>query len=408
MALLRGGVRYVTLAVYVVSAALIHQLFKALQCNNSGSLLTTIADLADNPITVYSQSIESTGTSVTNSVSNATTTGLWLEPFDPDTSLPRSTDLLRELVHTDVKISCPRNLVLVPDTIILPEHGTESPSFDNQIPRVIHITSKSRCMTKSFAANVETWRFANHSLLIHNDVAMERLLHREWPEFPHLSQALECTVSGAARADLWRALILWEYGGIYTDMDNAPGPYFNASTIRPNLDKAMFVVESGGFLSQYFAAAAPRHPLVYLWIQSCLHRLLDLHDVTNQYVPFVTGPGALQAAMQHFMGTQGPKLPSRPSNDAHQASTTTTAQDRYDSFRWVRAGTYQGVIGTNATVRIEGSRQTSDVWWIRRNVIPRKKRVYQQMNMTHFGSIPRWVSNESCWQRIYRNRAKAW
>jgi len=118
----------------------------------------------------------------------------------------------------------------------------------------------------------------------------------------------------AAKADLWRYLALWEYGGIYTgkwsilfrrseakrnqdilmakpkqvvttnmlsisffsqptpsisieytdenkhdhtqsiDMDNAPGELFNASTLTPDID-AFFLPEQGGFPSQYFFGA---------------------------------------------------------------------------------------------------------------------------------------------------------
>ena len=43
----------------------------------------------------------------------------------------------------------------------------------------------------------------------------------EWPEFPGLHTVLQCIFSkGAMLIDVWRILILWEYGSIYTDIDN--------------------------------------------------------------------------------------------------------------------------------------------------------------------------------------------
>ncbi len=73
---------------------------------------------------------------------------------------------------------------------------------------------------------------------------------------------MHCHVSEAVKADLWRALVLWEYGGIYTDIDNAPTDEFKARNYIGDEDQAFFVIE-GAFLSQYFYAAKPRHPMMY-------------------------------------------------------------------------------------------------------------------------------------------------
>ena len=48
---------------------------------------------------------------------------------------------------------------------------------------------------------------------------------------------------GAAWIDVWRLLVLWEYGGIYADMDTSPVPeLFNGDTITAD-DDAFFVQE---------------------------------------------------------------------------------------------------------------------------------------------------------------------
>ena len=75
----------------------------------------------------------------------------------------------------------------------------------------------------------------------------------------------------AAIADLWRYVAMWEYGGIYTDMDNLPGPLFNATTITPDID-AFFLQEQGGYVSQFFFAVAPRHPLMFLAVHDVMER----------------------------------------------------------------------------------------------------------------------------------------
>jgi hypothetical protein len=200
---------------------------------------------------------------------------------------------LRDLVETDSETECVSDqMVLVRDRLLFqPELLSWSTRL---IPKVIHVTSRSRCLPTVFADNLQLWKDAlpDHSFLFHNDAAMERLLYEKSTDlFPHLESVLRyCSVSVAARADLWRALVLYEYGGVYTDIDNAPGLLFNATSIAKD-DQAWFVVEEGGFLSQYFMAATRHHPLLHLVIQTSLLRLLELNDVDHQYVPYVTGPG---------------------------------------------------------------------------------------------------------------------
>ena len=278
---------------------------------------------------------------------------------------------LSDLVHTQIERSCPDPLVLVHDTIHQVSSATE-----NLIPRTVHLTARSRCLTPDFATLLDSWRFPNHSLYLHNDAAMHRLLE-PYPEI------LACAESGAAQADLWRAVVLYEYGGIYTDLDNRPA-LFSGETIQPD-DQALFVVERQGLLSQYFMAAAPKHPLFYLLIQSTLHQLLSVDDLAHLYEPVVTGPGALKKALREFMGH-------------HRSSVN---DDPYATFQRIRAGVYTGL--GNWTIRVIGQAGKASDDWVARNVIYKKSRIYPQMNMTHFGKMKREAGvNESCLQRMWK------
>ena len=208
-------------------------------------------------------------------------------------------------------------------------------------------------------------------------------------QFPHLQMVMRCLVSGAAKADLWRALVLWEYGGIYTDIDNAPTDEFKARNYIGEEDQAFFVIESGGFLSQYFFAAEPRHPMMYMIVHHTLLRLLGLNNVFNQYVPFVTGPGAVKSAFIGFMSD-------------------------WDTVRFGKVsqpGVYTGM--GNTTVTVLGTVSKSGQY-VARDVVPNKKRLNNKMNMTHFsvsGQKPMNKKNvgdndpktDSCLQHIYFN-----
>ncbi|GAX26110.1 hypothetical protein FisN_24Hu017 [Fistulifera solaris] len=305
---------------------------------------------------------------------------------------------LYHLLDTEVEGTCPQKLVLMEDKRIGSSISSLSDWGDhNSIPKIIHVTTKSRCLPPSFHDNLELWKkaFPDYSFVLHNDAAMYRLLELHHVDFPHLQQSLKCSVSVAAIADLWRALILYEYGGIYTDIDNAPRK-LNAFLIKET-DQAFFVVEEAGYLSQYFMASAPKHPLLFLLIQSTLHRLYDLNDVDHQYVPFVTGPGALKQAFLHFLHEQGPNA----------AAVKNTTSPKNAAF--VQEGVYTGI--GNATVTVVGRRGKASDEYVARNVIYKKRRIYAElMNMTHFSrvhadpSVKSKLTTDSCMERLWHSR----
>ena len=175
-----------------------------------------------------------------------------------------SVDLLNDSYRVDVKsllnitgkygdedtgVSCPDGQVYVSNTF-----RPESIVPGRKIPKIIHMTSKTKCFTKAFADNIHRWRFEGYSLLIHDDPAVERLLNKHWPEFPLLKNVRSCIFYGAALADIWRYLVIWEYGGVYTDVDDAPGQLDVNGTMIKDEDDAYFEVERSGLPSQYYFA----------------------------------------------------------------------------------------------------------------------------------------------------------
>jgi mannosyltransferase OCH1-like enzyme len=121
---------------------------------------------------------------------------------------------LTELASSDQQVTCPEGHQAVYDTVLDSSRAYEG---GRKIPKVVHVTSKSRCMHPAFAQNIDKWRFEGYSLFMHDDEAMEKLLYREWPEFPHLHKLMQCLeFGGAVKADIWRLLVLYEYGGVFT------------------------------------------------------------------------------------------------------------------------------------------------------------------------------------------------
>jgi len=211
-----------------------------------------------------------------------------------DTTYAYNITSLQEIAGSTQQYQCPSRLKLVEDKFY-PQNG-------RKIPKLVHMTSKTRCLTSNFTENAQSWFFENHTMVFHDDDAVARLLETRFPEFPHLQYASKCITSGAGMADLWRYLVLWEYGGIYTDIDNAPGPkLFNGSVIHDDME-AFLEVEVGRFPSQYFIAISPHHPLMYFAVNIAMARLFEEKNIVQQYVPYITGPGALKAAMMFTVG----------------------------------------------------------------------------------------------------------
>ncbi len=53
-----------------------------------------------------------------------------------------------------------------------------------KIPKLVHMTSKSHCVSSAIKKNTEEWFFDEHSFFMHDDDAVDRLFDRDWPEFP--------------------------------------------------------------------------------------------------------------------------------------------------------------------------------------------------------------------------------
>lgn len=167
--------------------------------------------------------------------------------------------------ETETTKSCPDEQSYV-QNVFLPDSVNKG---RRSIPKIIHMTSKSKCMTKNYADNAALWKFDDYSFFLHDDAAIQRLIDsNKWLEFPLINEVFECISSGAMKADLWRYLVTWTFGGVYTDMDNAPGLKFNNGSVIKEKDDAFFEVEMGGFPSQYFFASKSTSTLIFLQLLS--------------------------------------------------------------------------------------------------------------------------------------------
>jgi mannosyltransferase OCH1-like enzyme len=121
----------------------------------------------------------------------------------------------------------------------------------SSVPRILHMTCPSMSIPADLQANIDSLRSMNPGWLIkiHTDADIERYIHGIGNQ--HVQRAYQRLhpAYGAARADLFRYLVLFQEGGVYLDMK---------STCEQPLDK-LAGAEGGFLLAQWDNDAGERH-----------------------------------------------------------------------------------------------------------------------------------------------------
>jgi|AntRauTorckE5430_2_1112549.scaffolds.fasta_scaffold03680_1 mannosyltransferase OCH1-like enzyme len=186
----------------------------------------------------------------------------------------------------------------------LNETVTKYGEKESRIPKILHISMKSRCLPQDIATYIEQWKtvLPNYSIIFHDDEAVERLITQEWPEFPDLQTSMKCILyKGAMKIDIWRVLILYKYGGIYTDLDVWPLDTFNETSIRTPDLSAFFLTDSWNRPSQWFMVLEPYHPIMSLAMGGIIRNVLLMPNIHNPRVTYITGPNAVKEAYLQFL-----------------------------------------------------------------------------------------------------------
>ena len=240
------------------------------------------------------------------------------------------------------------------------------------------MTARSRCLTPAFAQNLEKWTtvLPGYSLLLHDDAAVERFIRQDFALFPHFTNVWSCVNSGAARADLWRYLMLWEHGGLYTDLDNVPTAGLQNGTAIDPADDAWFPIEGLGVVSQFLFAAAPQHPVLYTTLEWALHAIWNLDSIRSDQAPFTTGPRATKNGVIQFL--------------------------HHDTDGYLAAGIYYGL--HNRSITIVGDKRRPREF-VNRNGISNKTAEYATMGMVHF-SQTRGNYTHSCRHHVLYNHVQ--
>ena len=141
---------------------------------------------------------------------------------------------------------------------------------------------------------------------------------------------------GAAKADLWRYLILYKNGGVYLDLDSC----FNVplNQIIDNNDKAIITRECrSGFFVQWCLFFNKSHPILKEIIETVVDNILRCikeKKIINSYIELydTTGPSAITKVIESHYKILNFNKSAYDSSDDELAKKITVDRDDHIRF----------------------------------------------------------------------------
>jgi mannosyltransferase OCH1-like enzyme len=157
-----------------------------------------------------------------------------------------------------------------------------------RIPRIIWQTNYTNKTTLSVYVNYLFNRMMapTFEFRLCRDADCDTFIKENFPS--EIYEAYSRLQIGAARADLWRVLVLYIHGGIYMDIDAAlswcPDAILNQAEL--------FIRAKDGKLTNYFLACAPGHPI----LKDIANKIIEnITDGSIASVYDMTGPTVVDA-----------------------------------------------------------------------------------------------------------------
>jgi mannosyltransferase OCH1-like enzyme len=161
------------------------------------------------------------------------------------------------------------------------------------IPKIIYQTWK----TKNLHPNVQQIRNniqilnPDYKIILFDDTDMDNWINENCEQY--IINAYNMLYNGAAKADLWRYLIIYKNGGIYLDIDSSIDCSLDL-LIQTN-DSAVISREGNkGYFLQWLLIFEKEHPILKSTIDKCIY---NINNKTHTDVVFLTGPGVFTEAI---------------------------------------------------------------------------------------------------------------
>ena len=165
---------------------------------------------------------------------------------------------------------------------------------NDRIPRIIHQTWKDENVPSKFTKWVKSWiaHHPNWTYYLWTDDSARALIKQK---YPYLLSTFNGYSQGIRRADALRYIVLYEFGGIYADLDveslKPLDPFIKKYACFVGQEPYEHPILDGGYeglVINAFMAARAKHPLMKLLMDN-LHRFQNMWSVMDSTGPhFVT------------------------------------------------------------------------------------------------------------------------
>jgi hypothetical protein len=196
----------------------------------------------------------------------------------------------------------------------MPPTNTSQPQPPRRIPKLIHQLDISTCLPPKLYQATQQWSsLSGFEYYFHTNTSLHALIDQDWPEFPHLPSITRCISSFRGYIDLWKALVLWEFGGAIAEFDVKPTEAFAASLLKSNNDDEGIVFSNleTGYPSPFVVLMEPKHPLAHYSVMFTLNKINQHRNMADVDWEAETGDMTFREAFWYFAGFDVGK-PNRP------------------------------------------------------------------------------------------------
>ena len=258
-------------------------------------------------------------------------------------------------------------------------------NYSQKIPKIIWQTMKSNEVPPFMKAYADSWTELNpeYEYRFHDDDDIIHFIRNDFPEYLDGYNKLKY---GASKADLWRYLIIYKFGGVYADIDcKCHNPLEN--WVNPD---SQFVTQLGTNkdICQWLIISVPNNPIFLKAAQKTL-RNSEINNCKENYFGFKISRGNLelrkngpQIHVNHaILGLSGPPVLQKAAEEC------------------LEEGLLEGILPYTQIVCISTDLASCQM---NGNVThdagdPEYKKAYKQLNLKHYNNR---------WERIKRRIAK--
>ena len=176
-----------------------------------------------------------------------------------------------------------RHLTVTPTTNYQPNNNNNNNNQQVHIPRIVHVTYKSREeLPTEWQESLKQWETVHPDWEVRfwSDADIEAFVHEQFPQVEELHKSYKYMIQ---RVDSVRYMILYHFGGVYSDMDIYPATALdNLLAQWEDAGKSVLLAEtSNQGVTNAFMASAPRTSFMQCVIENLPNYQHAFHHVIH-------------------------------------------------------------------------------------------------------------------------------